>query len=188
MYFYIYFGSSTVGTSNDIFLYSESSIFLDTKNLPHVFATLPHTHKQSNPTMLLSTFTMLLSTFVTPYTMSDRCYAISIAYVTLLEAAEDCSTAEGTEKSSWSDEESEDKPPVPKFVVVKIGHKKRIKTIKKMAQQGGRRAGAGNYTKDEVLHLLGIMEEILPIGQDEWDAVVSRHAASINNRLSHSLT
>ena len=60
----------------------------------------------------------------------------------------------GTEKSSWSDEESEGKPIVPKFVVVKICHKNWIKKMAPVAQQGGRHVGAGNYTKDEVLHLL----------------------------------
>ena len=49
-------------------------------------------------------------------------------------------------------------------------------------QQGGRHVGAGNCTKDWVLHMLYIMEEILPIGQDEWDEVVSRHSIGFPGR------
>ena len=42
---------------------------------------------------------------------------------------------------------------------------------------GGRKAGAGNYSKDEVMHLLAVMDEILPIGQEEWEEVVEKHTA-----------
>ena len=47
---------------------------------------------------------------------------------------------------------------------------------------GGRKPGAGNYSKDEVMNLLGIMDEILPIGQEEWETVVERHSKDYPGR------
>ena len=42
---------------------------------------------------------------------------------------------------------------------------------------GGRRAGAGNYTREEQIHFLNIMERILPMGPEEWDQVQLEHEA-----------
>ena len=46
-------------------------------------------------------------------------------------------------------------------------------TTKRMADatqttKAGRRASTGNYTRDECLHLFGIMQRILPIRPEEW--------------------
>ena len=50
------------------------------------------------------------------------------------------------------------------------------------AANGGRRVGAGNYSKDEVMYLLTIMNDVLPIGQEEWDLVVTRHSVGFPGR------
>ena len=48
---------------------------------------------------------------------------------------------------------------------------------------GGRRPGAGNYSIDEnIQHFLTIMDDVLPIGPEEWDDVVARHAVNFPGR------
>ena len=45
------------------------------------------------------------------------------------------------------------------------------------SQQGGRKAGATNYSKEEVHHLLDILEDIFPIGPDEWNCMLMINCA-----------
>ena len=44
-----------------------------------------------------------------------------------------------------------------------------------MPNRGGRKAGAGNYSEDESRNLLQILEELRPIGPDEWLEACSKH-------------
>ena len=44
-------------------------------------------------------------------------------------------------------------------------------------QPAGRRSGDPNCTREECLYFLGVMEEVLPIGSDEWQVVVDQHNA-----------
>ena len=55
-------------------------------------------------------------------------------------------------------------------------------TTKKKA--GGRKAGTGNYTRDELTHLLDILERRLPIGPEEWEACLLDHTAVYPKRTT----
>ena len=48
--------------------------------------------------------------------------------------------------------------------------------------QGGRKAGKGNYGKEETQFMLDVLEEILPIGPDEWQQVVDKHSEQYPGR------
>jgi hypothetical protein len=43
---------------------------------------------------------------------------------------------------------------------------------------GGRKSGRGNYTREEMMNFLSIMEVVLPIGGEEWDEVFQQHTAT----------
>ena len=45
-------------------------------------------------------------------------------------------------------------------------------------QAVGRRPGIGNYGKAELLSLLNVLEDKLPIGPDQWADVADTHAAN----------
>ena len=49
------------------------------------------------------------------------------------------------------------------------------------------RGGRRNYSKQEQLHLLGIMNVLMPIGGDEWDQVLERHSVRYPGREVDSL-
>lgn len=44
------------------------------------------------------------------------------------------------------------------------------------------KVGRTNYSRDELLHLFGVMERILPIGPEEWEQVVQEHSAVYSGR------
>ena len=64
-------------------------------------------------------------------------------------------------------------------------------TTKRMAEatatKAGRKAGTGNYTRDECLHLFTIMQRILPIGPEEWQEVAIEHAQTYPGRDEPSI-
>ena len=92
----------------------------------------------------------------------------------LLECVQD-----GREQPAWPalvfpDSYATEKPSIPTEIFVH-----RSTTKKRMAEattKAGRRAGTGNYTRDECLHLFTIMQRILPIGPEEWQEVAMEHA------------
>jgi len=55
------------------------------------------------------------------------------------------------------------------------------------AKKSGKRSGRSNYTAEEIQHFLAIMEEVLPIGPDEWDRVLVEHSNLFPNRDVESL-
>jgi hypothetical protein len=52
---------------------------------------------------------------------------------------------------------------------------------------GGRRVGRGNYTREEMMNFLEIMEQIKPIGGEEWDEVYQQHSIGYPGRDINSL-
>ena len=56
-------------------------------------------------------------------------------------------------------------PPIPQFIFA----------VTTMSAATGRRQGVVNYSQEEIKSVLDIMEDILPIGPDEWEEVVKRH-------------
>ena len=62
-------------------------------------------------------------------------------------------------------------------------------TTNRMAEatKAGRKAGTGNYTRDECLHLFTIMQRILPIGPEEWQEVAIEHAQTYPGRDEPSI-
>ena len=53
--------------------------------------------------------------------------------------------------------------------------------------QRGRVSGASNYTVVETMHLLSILEEIVPVDSDEWQKVTELHNARYPGRTLQSL-
>ena len=52
------------------------------------------------------------------------------------------------------------------------------KTARKPAKAkltGGRASGSRNFGLDELHHMLDLLEDILPIGPDEWESVMQQH-------------
>lgn len=64
-------------------------------------------------------------------------------------------------------ETSDNEHPVPSNVFV----------IKMANAQGGRKAGSGNYSKEEQMAMLDILVRLQPISPDEWKAVADELAA-----------
>jgi hypothetical protein len=55
------------------------------------------------------------------------------------------------------------------------------------ATAGGRKAGRGNYTREEMMNFLNIMARILPIGGEEFDEVLQEHTLDFPGRDVDSL-
>jgi hypothetical protein len=55
------------------------------------------------------------------------------------------------------------------------------------ARGGGRMAGRGNWSKDETMHMLSIVQRILPIGAEKWDAVVAEHSNEYPGRCKNGI-
>ena len=97
------------------------------------------------------------------------------------------------------EEESPKAMPIPRVVtVVKGGQnctnrsesrlENRLENrLLNMPTGGGRKAGVGNYSKEEVMNFLGIMEGILPIGPDDWEHVRDLHSGTYPGRGIDSL-
>ena len=45
----------------------------------------------------------------------------------------------------------------------------------KVTNPGGQPEGKKNYTRAEMLHLLDILEDVLPVCMEEWKVVEARH-------------
>ena len=60
-------------------------------------------------------------------------------------------------------------------------------TTKPQQSSSGRKAGALNYGFEETKHLFDIMERILPIGTDEWKAVLDEHSVKFPGRTVLSI-
>ena len=56
------------------------------------------------------------------------------------------------------------------------------KTTTMAPNANGRKSGASNYCKLETKHLFDIMENLLPIGPDEWQQVADMHAIEYSGR------
>lgn len=63
-------------------------------------------------------------------------------------------------------------PPIPAFVYI---HKTKDNINSNMSTHAGRKKGRGNYSHMELNSLLDTMEDILPIGSEEWQRVVEQH-------------
>ena len=53
--------------------------------------------------------------------------------------------------------------------------------------QTGRRPRGNKYRRDELMHLLQIMETVVPIGPTEWDEVLDQHCEVFPGRDVDSL-
>ena len=80
-------------------------------------------------------------------------------------------------------------PPIPKEIIVCLPQKMLTTTATDAAKKkaGGRKAGTGNYTREELTHLLDILERRLPIGPEEWEACVLDHTAVYPGRDEASI-
>ena len=54
-------------------------------------------------------------------------------------------------------------------------------------KKGNGKAGKSNYSREEILSLLSVMERILPIGTEEWDQVVMEHSKDYCGRDVESI-
>ena len=72
---------------------------------------------------------------------------------------------------------------VPSFIIF-INSKKRKKDI--MSGQG-RRTGIGNYMLPETMNLLEVLEDVLPIGSEEWEEALARHSLNYPGRDKPSI-
>jgi hypothetical protein len=59
--------------------------------------------------------------------------------------------------------------------------------VRVVAPAGGRKAGRGNYTREEMINFLNIMARILPIGGEEFDEVLQAHSLDFPGRDVDSL-
>ena len=68
--------------------------------------------------------------------------------------------------------------PIPAFIFVSSTMSRK---------KGGRKAGLGNYGRDETKFLLDTLEGILPIGPDEWQEATDIHSAAYPGRDVESI-
>jgi hypothetical protein len=52
---------------------------------------------------------------------------------------------------------------------------------------GGRRVGNPNWSRDETMHMLSIVQQLLPIGAEQWDAVVAEHSNEYPGRCKNGI-
>jgi hypothetical protein len=76
--------------------------------------------------------------------------------------------------------QSADFEPIPSVIFCSIKKAKATMENQAAANQaaarGGRRVGVNNWTKEETMSMLRLMDRILPIGPDEWKQVTIEHA------------
>ena len=72
-----------------------------------------------------------------------------------------------------------DLPPIPTFIYF-------WSKTTTMSDQTGR-AGIGDFTKAETMHMLGIIREVSPIGSEAWKAVVEGHSEKHPGRCKNAL-
>ena len=72
-----------------------------------------------------------------------------------------------------------EKTAVPKFIVVPtIPVSSTLKASKSLpsAMSGGRQSSAPNHSIAEAMNLLRIIEDILPVGEENWKRVLALHS------------
>ena len=73
-----------------------------------------------------------------------------------------------------------DGPVVPRIPLV-------ICFPKQKMNRNGTRIGVGNFSKEETMHMLRIVERVLPIGSEGWKAVEAEHADEYPARCKNAL-
>ena len=115
-------------------------------------------------------------------------YPLTTSYLSYLESFQADDNTESSPRGSLVSESSEsldersEKIEVPSVIFFRTRTSTTTMPNTTNNQAGGRRAGAGNYSKDEVMYLLSVLEEVLPIGPDEWETVVTKHAIGYPGR------
>ena len=123
---------------------------------------------------------MPLSKLVAAYITSYCDPGVSFAS---LEGSDDSERARVIASTDREDRNREDFDSIPRIISFTMAEV----NPQQDQPQAGRRVGTSNCSREESLHFLGIMEEVLPIGPDEWQLVLDQHSAVFPGRTVNSM-
>ena len=84
-----------------------------------------------------------------------------------------------TETESETEDEIEELEPVPSVIFCRLTNPETTMSSQQSSAsaRGGRQTGVINYGTEETMHLLNLLRDHLPIGQEQWKVVTDAHTA-----------
>ena len=83
-------------------------------------------------------------------------------------------------------DDSEIRIRIPLHIIASLPLAKKM-TTNADGSAAGRKAGTGNYTMPERMHLLSIIKRVLPIGSEEWQQCADEHSLQYPGRCHDSI-